>query len=70
LREEVVIEQHGLDHPSYINTRNVCVVQEVQGKILAKDEIIKSQAERIKELERKLEMALNNLKMVFNYLNI
>jgi hypothetical protein len=70
LREEVVIEQHGLEHPANVNTLNVCAVQEVQGKILAKEEIIKLQAERIKELERKLEMVLNHLKMVLNDLNI
>ena len=70
LREEAVIEQHGLEHPAYVNTLNVCAVQEVHRKILAKDEIIKSQAERIKELERKLEIVLNNLKLVLNDLKI
>ena len=70
LREEVGIEQHGLEHPAYVNTLNVCAVQEVHGKILEKDETIKSQAERIKELERKLEIALNNLKLVLNDLKI
>ena len=69
LREEVVIEQHGLDHPAYINTRDVCAVHEVHETILTKDEISKSQAECIEELERKLEMVLNNLKMVLNDLN-
>ncbi len=70
LREEIVIEQHGLEHPAYLNTSHVCAVEEVHGKILAKDEIIKSQAERIKELERKLEILLNHLKMILNDLSI
>jgi hypothetical protein len=50
----------GLDK-TYIYTLNVCVTQELHRRIEAQNVIIKSQDERIKDLEAKVEMLLNHI---------
>ncbi len=49
---------HGLDK-SYIYTLNVCATQELHRRMETQNIIIKSQDERIKELEEKVERLLN-----------
>jgi hypothetical protein len=49
---------HTLDK-NYIFTLNVCATQELHSKIVAQEKIIKSQDDRIKELEAKMTRILN-----------
>ena len=53
---------HGLDK-SYIYTLNVCATQELHRRMEAQNVIIKSQDERIKELEAKVERLLNYISL-------
>ena len=56
----MVNDLNGLDK-SYIYTLNVCATQELHRRIEAQNVIIKSQDERIKELEAKMEMLINKI---------
>jgi len=51
---------HTLDK-TYIFTLNVCATQELHRRIEAQNIVIKSQDDRIKELEMKMERMLNNI---------
>jgi hypothetical protein len=58
----MVNDLNGLDK-SYIYTLNVCTTQELHRRMEAQNVIIKSQDDRIKELEAKVERLLNYISL-------